>query len=383
MRKTLMLTVMIGGFHAWNPPLSAQTRLQMSGYAVSFPSYQETEESIARLLGEEPTRFFTTNRVRLRPSLDFEDGTFIRLEWEVGAVYSSRGSMLRPNLDIPGQVVRLSWNPVQGNRWSVVHAIDRLFLRTTTGAVEWTVGRQRIAWGSGRVWNPTDLFNPLNPAVIVKTEKDGVDALVGKLILGNFTDATVVWNPRKDLPSNYGIRIRTNAEGFDFAGIAGRFDRYWSVGADVTGAVLDAGVRCEMLWLRTDRKLSQSLRAIVGIDNQFTERFYAVAEYHFNGVGASDRFRYDIAALARGEIVNVGREFGTIQTSYLLHPLLAANGMLLTSFTDGSGGLGFGLSYNASEETTIALGGQYFFGDPLTEYRFYPRTVYGRVEVYF
>lgn len=383
MRNTVAVVMIAVGLQLWNPHLGAQTRLQMSGYAISFPSYQETEESIARFLGDARTRFAKTTRVRLRPSLEFEDGTFIRLEWEAGAAYTSRGFTVWPNLDIPGQVVRLTWNPVRGNRWSVVHGIDRLFLRTTTGPVEWTVGRQRIAWGSGRVWNPTDLFNPLNPAIIVKTEKDGVDALVGKVILGNFTDATFVWNPQRDLPSDYGVRIRTNTSGFDFAGIVGRFDRHWSVGADVTGAVLDAGVRCEMLWLGTDRNPSQSLRAIVGIDNQFTERFYAMVEYHFNGPGANDRFLYDLEALGRGEIVNVGREFGTIQASYLLHPLLIANAMMLTSLTDQSGGFGFGLSYNASEETTIAVGGQYFFGDPLTEYRYYPRTVYGRVEVYF
>lgn len=274
--------------------------------------------------------------------------------------------------------------PIAGNRWLLLHSIDRLFIRSTTGPMEWTVGRQRIAWGSGRVWNPTDLFNPLNPAVVFKTEKDGVDAVVAKAVLGNFSDATVVWNPRKDLPSNFGMRMRTNVAGCDLAAVGGRFRERWAIGGDMAGSLLDAGVRAEALWSGIDLPASgRTLRATVGIDNQFTEKWYAMMEYHLNGAGTRDRLQYDLVSLVRGEIQNVGRAFVTVHSSYLLHPLLSVTGMVLESLTDHSGYGGCTLSYSASDESSIALGCQYFFGDPLTEFRYYPRMLYLRFDTFF
>ena len=40
-----------------------------------------------------------------------------------------------------------------------------------------TIGRQRIAWGTAWVWNPTDLFNPLNVLNFDYEELPAVDAV--------------------------------------------------------------------------------------------------------------------------------------------------------------------------------------------------------------
>ncbi|MFA6439713.1 MAG: hypothetical protein WCX28_10435 [Bacteriovoracaceae bacterium] len=362
----------------------AQPALTFSGYVVTFPAVTTLDPTIASLTGDAERRLINSSRVRLRPAIDIDENSFIRLEWEAAIAYTSTGTSGTPNMDIPGQMQRLIWNPVNGQRWSVFHSIDRLFFRTMTGDIEWTLGRQRIAWGSGRVWNPTDLFNPLNPVNIVKIEKDGVDAITAKTILGNFTDVTCVWNPQNNRTSNYGIRLRTNISGFDFAAITGRFGQRWNIGGDMTGSLFNAGIRCECIFSGID--LSGSNRIVsttIGIDNQFTDRLYGLIEYHFNGRGATNKLRYDLIALAKGELQNVGQDFITVQTAYLLHPLVTCSGMTMHSLTDQSGYVGSNISYSASDESAIAFGGQYFYGDPLTEFKYYPQTIYIRFDTFF
>ncbi len=55
--------------------------------------------------------------------------------------------------------------------------VDRLFLDFVKDDFQITVGRQRIAWGTCWVWNPTDLFNPLEVLDFDYEERPATDAL--------------------------------------------------------------------------------------------------------------------------------------------------------------------------------------------------------------
>ncbi|MFX8565689.1 hypothetical protein ABTL91_18930, partial [Acinetobacter baumannii] len=54
-------------------------------------------------------------------------------------------------------------------------------------------GRQRIAWGTGKIWNPTDVVNPYQPTSIERDERRGVDALYAREGLGALGQAELVW----------------------------------------------------------------------------------------------------------------------------------------------------------------------------------------------
>jgi len=55
--------------------------------------------------------------------------------------------------------------------------IDRLYADWIVKEWEVVFGRQRIAWGTCLVWNPTDLFNPFDILDFDYEERPGADAL--------------------------------------------------------------------------------------------------------------------------------------------------------------------------------------------------------------
>ncbi|MEX2116139.1 MAG: hypothetical protein WEB37_04575 [Bacteroidota bacterium] len=368
-------------------PARAQVDFRLSGYAVNFQVYQHSNSLVSAFLGTKPDQFLNMTRLRLRPSLGLWTNAFLNIEYEVTATYFSSPLVFQPTpLQNRGQIVDLTWQPDVGrNHWAVAHFIDRLYVRHTSDDLDFSIGRQRISWGTGRIWNPTDLFNPINPTTFAKVEKDGVDAAAVKIIFGNFTDLSVVINPHREFQgTDFGIRFRTNTYGFDFALLGGAFDESFVFGGDFAGSVFDAGIRGEGIFSTPKNGSRPGYgKFILGVDNQFTEDWYALLEYHFNGPGASSVLEYDLQGLIQGAILNLGRRFIAIQSTYLLHPLLTLTGGYTNSITDGSGFILGSLSYSADERITISLGSQVFHGEMFDEFWYYPSSIYGRIDYFF
>jgi hypothetical protein len=124
------------------------------------------------------------------------------------------------------QLFDLTWEIASGDHYVLMHTIDRIYLRYGFAAGEAVAGRQRIDWGTGRIWNPTDLFHPINPADFSRIEKTGTDALSFKIYLGQFDDVNLVIQPQDRLDdTNAGLRLRTHAGEYDLAVVGGYFDR--------------------------------------------------------------------------------------------------------------------------------------------------------------
>jgi hypothetical protein len=87
--------------------------------------------------------------------------------------------------------------------------------------------------------------------------------------------------------------------------------------------------------------------------------------------------------LENGEIINVGRNYLTIQYSYLVHPLVSAILSYTRNIDDRSQFIALAISYSASDEMSVGLGGQAFLGDELSEYWRYPNSLYVKAELFF
>ena len=365
---------------------SAQPVVEFSGYVVDFPIYQRATPFVALLSDTEQDQFLNMVRLRLRPTVQLWDGAFLALEHEVSALYRSTAQYVaESSTRRRGQLLDLAWNPVNRENVSVTHFVDRLFLRQTSDVGDFTVGRQRISWGTGRVWNPTDLFNPINPATFSKIEKDGVDALSAKFHLGNFTDVHVVINPENDWNTvNTAVRFRTNEKEFDISLMAGQFAQRIVLGGDFAGNAFDAGVRGEVI-VSQDRenRASRFVKYIVGVDYQFTAELYAVMEYLHNGEGGSTREQYDLMRLLTGEILNLARDYLAATGSYMIHPLVTSSVTLTANLNDGGRFVSGVVTYLAGDEFTITCGGQVFSGGEFSEYWYYPNSVYLKVDLFF
>jgi hypothetical protein len=363
----------------------AQYELSLTGYVVDLPVYQRMNELIPLLTGGDRDQILNVTRIRLRPTMTLWENARLEFEYEMTASYHSSVLLMSLQQDEPRrQVVKLTWQVLQEEHVTLLHFVDRLAFTQRSGNTEFVIGRQRISWGTGRIWNPTDLFNPLNPTSFAKIEKDGVDAVSSKIFLGEFTDVTLVLNPQRNSRGNGGGRFRTNFREFDLSLVGGVFDDRTIIGSDFAGNVLKAGVRGEgILSMATRNSSDRFVKYILGIDYQFTPEFYLLAEYHYNGEGSTDRLRYDLPKLLKGDILNLGRDYLAVSGSYLLHPLVTASATVMVNLNDESRFQSVTVSYSVSEDWTMALGGQLVEGDEMDEYWYYPNSLFVKVEAYF
>ncbi len=382
MKKLMFIVVLLvfaGGMLAQD--------FEFTGYVVEMPIYQNPGKDAAKLFGADENIYMNLNRVRLKPELYLFEDTRINLEYEAAGLYFNKSAAI-PVTSVGKtnrQIFDLSGKLADGNNYILNHIIDRFYIRQDFDWGNVVVGRQRIAWGSGRVWNPTDLFNPINPANFAKIEKDGADAILSAIYLGNFTDLDIVFNPNEKIAnSNFGARFRTNIGVYDYSIIVGRFDKRLVGGLDITGNLFGAGLRFEGVYSQHQDKSDDNFTSfIAGVDNQFTAELYTLVEYHYNGAGEDDKNKYNLNDLLSGKLLNLGRHYMNVQATYQVNALVNAMFGVNKNFSDNSGYLNGTISYNVLQNLNLMLGGQYSFGDTFTEYWYYGSSVYLQSEFYF
>src|SRR5207253_1761816 len=100
-------------------------------------------------------------------------------------------------------------------------------------------GRQRVAWGTGKFWNPTDVLNPYQPTSVERDERRGVDAAYAKYSLGDLTQAEAAWAPQDRWPEHALLgRLKSNWRGYDVSAMGGKIassTNSWMAGGDFAG----------------------------------------------------------------------------------------------------------------------------------------------------
>jgi hypothetical protein len=380
---------------------TAQPSLEFSGYVVDLPIYQRLPDYgdafgvPASLLPEKRDMAVNLARLRLRPTLRLWEGASIALEHEVTLNASTQRMLFSDLPDVTNrQLVDLRWHPVREEHVQLQHFVDRLYFRQNFLWGSVVAGRQRISWGTGRVWNPTDLFNPINPVSFDKIEKDGADAISFKYYMGSFTDLQFVYNPRRargqadgapSAPdsSNFGARFRSNVAEFDLSVMGGWFDRRTVIGGDFAGNLLEAGVRGELIYAAENDDREAYVRFVLGADYQFTSRLYAVMEFLHNGEGKTASDDYELFRLFAGEILNLGRDYLYVGGTYLLHPLVTASFGATIGFGDGSGFATASATWSTSDNSSLTAGLLLPSGASGNEYWYYPSSFYVKGDFYF
>ncbi len=353
----------------------------VNGYIFEMPAILNVQD----IKGSE-YKAINFTRARVRPTLDLTENSRITAHYELDFLLSEQLLPGMPNMSKTNrQAISLFDEISSGNKYRVNHFIDMLYYKHLFDDFEFTLGRQIISWGSGRVWQPTDLFNPINPANIFKYERDGVDALTAKYYLGAFSDVEVVVNFRELMEdNNYAFRLRTNIAKYDMSFMTGYFDKRAVLGADFAGNLFDAGFRGEMLYsFGNDEGRAKYIKTVIGLDYQITSDLYALVEYQFNGEGKADKAKYEYLRLAFGEIQNLSRNYFTEQIVYKLGALWAISASMLQNMNDGSGYFGGILEYSWLQNVNLKCAGMYFYGSENDEYANYGTAMYGILEFYF
>ncbi|MBW2279809.1 MAG: hypothetical protein JRG82_03620 [Deltaproteobacteria bacterium] len=283
------------------------------------------------------------------------------------------------------------------------HSIYRAWVRFEGDGVELTLGRQRIALGRGRLWNPEDLFNPIFPLAIESDQRIGQDAAVGRVRLADSLWASAIWSPQDD-PDEHRMagRVDYEAPALDAGVMVGRFRKDWVVGADFASNLGDAAIRGEATYTDLDRG-GHVWQTVASIDYNFDvgNGVYAVVEYLYNEhtfdsleVGSpappfdSDRV---IRAIARGQlplldrITTVNEHQTGIVLSYEFHPLLTGSAVVLYDWNGASAAFAPSLSFSPWADLVISVGGQLFVGraDEKNDFGDTPGLLILSVEAYF
>ncbi len=378
---TLFLLVLFTSSTSAQTSDSSGPAFDFSGYIMDMPLYENSRDTSVQ-----NSEFANLARLRLRPTLHLGDNTKIGAEYEIDGLYYSQNLAFGLTSSNPlRQAIGLHWQPVDENHLAISHYVDRLYFDQDLSFGSLVIGRQRISWGTGRVWNPTDIFNPINPANFGKIEKDGSDAASMRFDLGQLTNLQFVYNAEYHFKySDYAARFRTNILGYDFSMMSGYVDKRLVNGGDFAGDVGGAGIRGEAL-VSSDvlGDTGYFMKWILGADYQFTDKLYGMFEYYHNGQGKVDRFNYDLTGLYEGRILNLAKDYLVVSGSYQLTPLITIMLSSNSNLNDGSGYFAGTVSYSASDNTSLAFGSLYTNGDSLTEYWYYPQAYYIKLETYF
>lgn len=322
------------------------------------------------------------NRLRLKMEGRFNENWSTTVHYELRA-YPNIGFIPVQGAVTQDNYLDLNWIMSSTPDYTIAHGFDRAYVTYSTGQLDVTAGRQRIAWGTGRAWNPTDLFNPFNPLEIDKEEKTGTDAVSAIYSLSDVTRTSLVYNVRNTwASSSVAIKHQTTINDIDYSVMAAKVKEDTVFGFDFAGALEEIGVHGEATYTQS-KNFPNYLRYVIGADRTFSNNFTIMGEYYFNGTGSQNPLQYNYARLLSGEVTNLAQNYLMLGTNAEITPLIMLNTSWIKNLDDGSYSLGPRMSYSYAENITIS-GGLYIFGGVKgTEYGSYPAMYYMQLGYYF
>jgi len=280
--------------------------------------------------------------------------------------------------------------------------VDRLWLDYYQGNLQVTLGRQRVAWGTCWVWNPTDLFNPLNVLDFDYEERPATDAIRVQYYTGPVTKLDVAYKPAKD-PNNQILSglWSLNKWDYDFNMIAGMRFKRWLAGFSWAGDILDAGFRGEFLVSQAPNQLDTNsvyqqigekslsswnkpiVSAALSGDYTFPNTFYIHTEILYNNIGkTSNTFLFQPEANKLG-LLSAARWEIYQEFAYDITPLLRGSLFGIFNPNDKSFVIVPSLSYSVVKNLDLFLICMFFEGNPLTEYGEYGTSFFARIKFSF
>ena len=269
--------------------------------------------------------------------------------------------------------LNLDWTLARNESVELRQRLFRAFVTLGWSRARVTLGRQRMAWGTGYAWNPTDLLNPFNPGAIELGERAGVDALHGTLSLGPTSQVEVVIAaPERFGDPSYAARAGTNVREYDVSLMAGHFGDRYAIGGDFAGYLGGGGLRGETALVHPSND-EPYVRAILNADYTFARGIYSLVEVYFNGKGG----------LAAGEAFGSERWYAAGSLASPLSPLVAVSVYGLINLSDGSALCGPAVTTSLTQGLELTANVYFFAGRSDTEFGIQRHAVFASLQWYY
>jgi len=372
MRKYILLILILFVFQAY----SQERKWTLNGYVKDLQMFYFPGEGIYG------TDIGTLNANIIHNRLNFKwyasDKTTVVIEMRnrlLSGNMISKFPEYKSTIDYDNGWLDLSWIPAEGKNWFFHSVTDRAYIDYTTGNWQVRIGRQRINWGIGLVWNPNDVFNTFSYFDFDYEERPGTDAVKVQYYTGTTSSAELVCKMGKDKHHRAVAGLyRFTRWDYDFQLLSGWVGDDYVAGGGWSGDIKGAGFRGEFTHFfprnNVENPVESTVASISG-DYTFRNSLYIHAGVLYNSKGTTGKaggmdilFNPDMSAknlsYAKYSI------FG--QTSFPFTPLFSGDFSGILDPCDRSFYLGPSVTWSLQTNVELMLTGQLFFGDKGTEY---------------
>ncbi|HTO94677.1 MAG TPA: hypothetical protein VMM80_09875 [Bacteroidota bacterium] len=270
--------------------------------------------------------------------------------------------------------------------------VDRLWADWAGGPWEATLGRQRVAWGTALVWNPTDIFNPFSVLDFDYEERPAVDGLRVQYFTGAVSKVEAVFKPgRSPTSAAAAVAFTTDVGGYDFHLLGGRRGGCWLTGGSWAGDIAGGGFRGELLVSQvaalqgspaapaggTDGVMAS---AVLSGDYTFSDSWYVHLESLYNSAGARAQAAVSADRARALGLLSPARWTLWVEFARDVTPLVRASIFVMNDPDDGSNVYGPSVTWSAAKNLDVLAIALIATGDPETAFGPYGRTVFGRLK---
>ena len=278
------------------------------------------------------------------------------------------------------------WNAFESNDVTGRLYLYRIFMESKLDKSRLVFGLQRIPFGVGRLWNPTDTFNPVDVLIVEPQERPGVFAVNYTQYLSDFASLRMISSfGRKMALDKYGLRYKGHQLGIDMGFSYIQNSDFLMAGLELESNLFDTGmeIRGEMGFFNNDDLDKRYFSGVTGLEYAFPNNVTILGEYFYNGLGADDKNNYDTGIFINGNW-NLSRHYLGCKVSYELNPLTTLSLSAIYNLPDGSFFNGPSVGYSVNDETTLTAGANVFTGNNSTEFGgYYNNLYYIKLETYF
>lgn len=324
------------------------------------------------------------SRLRLIPELRLGKEVLVHVECDNEVIFSNyNGTSIFDQLWRPSTYNKLTDASLEYDNAARSYYALRLhrgYAKITTDNFTIIAGRQLVRFGSGRLWNPLDIVNPLSPLLLEGPEEGkGMDGLRVEYYPEGSTEICLVYAPKRKnnlfrtrylWGHNSSVigRIKTVFGDTDAAILGGMLPKRLVGGVDIATVFFDGILRGSILCSRPD-DYDSFITAGAGYEYTFSGGLNFLVEYFYNGnalnsnqmlmnayleAGTSgmDEKNYEILA---NQFFTYNRHYLGVALSYDLTPLIHGDFMTIGDLEGQAVFCLPSLRYNMEENLDLTL----------------------------
>jgi hypothetical protein len=348
-------------------------------YMVNNSNFTISQGSIFQ--SENETYMYNYNRLRFRG--DYTDEGFFGTIIADGVNYLGDYYINSASFEYIDQIKSDTSFKTKTNDGPLYAKLYRLYGGYEDSKNRAVIGLQNISMGVGRIWTPTDMFNPKNSYALESDEVYGVAALSYTRYLSDTSHVNIVASQKADNSFKY-AGIYKVLFGFAEIGIDAIISNETKmIGYEIEGNLADTGIelRSEGAYIQNsligEQDEKEFFQGIVGADYGFKNGVTLVLEALYS----SDTFSYQqILQNIDSEILSnlvYSNLYTAISLSYSFNMFLDTSLLYIESFNDkNSRFISPSITYTLNDNNSFIIGAMIQNGDGSSEFGSSDNTYY-------